>query len=295
MTKKKSIVCFGEILWDIFPMHKVAGGAPLNVAFHANNFGMNSQIISTIGNDELGKELITFLAEKSIQMDLIHTNYTFPTGQVKVTLNEKGSASYEIMEPVAWDFLIIDTPAAHAVASADLFVFGSLACRSKNNLKILIQLIEKAQIAVFDINLRPPFFEQSVIEQLLQKVEVVKMNDEELAKIMEWYCQQANIKDQMIFIMDKFNLKTLIITTGKDGAYCINDNKIYTNKGFPIQVKDTVGSGDSFLAAFLFKMIVGCPWQECLEFACATGALVATKSGGTPSINEGAVMKFIQK
>jgi len=103
LVKKNSIVCFGEVLWDIFPTHKVAGGAPMNVAFHANNFGVGTQMISAIGNDELGKALISFLQHKNINTDLIHTNYTFPTSTVQVTLNEKGSASYEIIEPVAFN------------------------------------------------------------------------------------------------------------------------------------------------------------------------------------------------
>jgi len=103
--KKNSIVCFGEVLWDVLPTHKVAGGAPMNVAFHSNNFGIDAQMISAIGNDDLGKELIGFLHQKNIQTNLIHTNYTFPTSTVQVTLDSKGAASYEIVAPVAWDFL----------------------------------------------------------------------------------------------------------------------------------------------------------------------------------------------
>lgn len=295
MDNKNSIICFGEVLWDVLPTHKVAGGATMNVAFHANNFGMDAQMISAIGNDELGKELINFLQQKAIKTDLIHTNYTFPTSTVQVTLNEKGAASYEIVEPVAWDFLHADESRLNAVSSTDLLLFGSLVCRKEGNLQTLLQLIGKAQKTVFDVNLRPPFYSQSLIETLLEKANIVKMNDEELAKIISWYGVKKSIKEQMIFVMKKFDIETLIMTEGKHGAYCMHDKVLYSQKSFAVEVQDTVGSGDSFLAAFLYKMLGGHHWQDCLEFACATGALVATKSGGTPAINESLVTEFIQK
>jgi len=159
----------------------------------------------------------------------------------------------------------------------------------------LLLLIDKAKKTVFDVNLRPPFYNQSLIEILLKKANIVKMNDEELAKISSWYTRKIDLKEQLIFLVEKFGIDTLIMTEGKYGAYCLHNNTLYSQKGFPVEVQDTVGSGDSFLAAFLFKMLAGFSWQACLEFACATGALVATKSGGTPAINEILVMDFIAK
>jgi len=294
LIKKNSIVCYGEVLWDVFSTHKSAGGAPMNVAFHAGNFGMNAQIISAVGNDQLGKELLFFLSEKGVKTDFIHTNYTFPTGTVQVKLNENGAAEYEITEPAAWDFLFTDAPIENAISTADLFLFGSLICRKEYNLKTLLQLIEKAQTSVFDVNLRPPFYKKSVLEILLQKADIVKMNDEELEIIAKWYSQKGNLNSQMAFLMRKFNIKILLMTAGKNGAYCMHREKLYFQKSFHIEVQDTVGSGDAFLATFLFKMCANFPWQECLKFACATGALVATKSGGTPIINQKSVIDFIK-
>lgn len=294
MTKKNSIVCFGEVLWDVLPTHKVAGGAPMNVAFHTNNFGMDAQMISAVGNDELGKELITFLQQKKIKTNLIHANLTFPTSTVQVSLNEKGSATYEIVEPVAWDFLYTDEARESSVSGSDVLLFGSLICRNNHNLKTLLRLITKAKKTIFDVNLRPPFYDKSLIETLLQKAHIVKMNDEELEKITAWYGLNDSLKAQMIFVSEKFNIDTVIMTAGKHGAYCWHDKVLYEQTSFPVEVKDTVGSGDSFLAAFIYKMLGGFGWQACLEFACATGALVATKSGGTPVIDEAAVKEFIQ-
>ena len=209
-------------------------------------------------------------------------------------MDSKGAASYEIVAPVAWDFLYTDEVREKAVSSADLLLFGSLVCRNENNLKTLLQLIEKAKKVVFDVNLRPPFYSQSLIETLLAKVDIVKMNDEELAKIMSWYGDKEELKAQMVFVAEKFGIETIIMTAGKDGAYCLHDNHLVFQKSFSVEVKDTVGSGDSFLAAFLYKRLKGSDWQSGLEFACATGALVATKSGGTPNINEKLVLEFIE-
>ncbi len=293
MASIKSIICFGEVLWDMLPSGKVAGGAPMNVAYHAKQFGMDAQMISAVGNDDLGKELVGFLQQKGIPTDFIHTNYTFDTSTVQVTLNEKGSASYEIVEPVAWDFLFVDDNRNKAVSQADFLLFGSLVCRNKTNLTTLLPLIEKARKVVFDVNLRPPFYSQSLIETLLQKVDIVKMNDEELEIILNWYGIKGDLANQLAFVMEKFMLDTLIMTQGKHGAFCMHEGVLYSQKSFPVTVKDTVGSGDAFLAAFLYKMSNGASWQSCLEFACATGAFVATQSGGTPAISKNRVLDFI--
>ena len=295
MKHNNSIICFGEVLWDVLPTHKVAGGAPMNVAFHANNFGINSQMISAVGQDDLGKELLKFLEEKNISTDLIHINESYDTSTVQVTLDEKGSASYEIVAPVAWDLLVHSEAGATAVSNADILLFGSLICRSEGNIKALLVLIEKAKKTVFDVNLRPPFYSQSLIELLLEKANIVKMNDEELIEIISWYGVEGSLKEQMLFVMEKFDIETIIMTEGAHGAHCLHDNILYSQKSFSVKVQDTVGSGDSFLAAFICKMLEGLDWQNCLEFACGTGALVATKSGGTPVINESMVIDFISK
>ena len=292
---KNSIICFGEVLWDVYKDYKVAGGALMNVVFHAKNLGIDAQLISAVGSDELGKEMKHFLNQNEIGTDLIHTNYTFPTGISRVVTNETGSANFDILVPAAWDFLYSGEARRNLVSKAQALVFGSLVCREENNLKALLSLIEKAAINIFDVNFRSPYYQQSVIEKLLHKANIVKMNEEELDEIFQWYQEKQSIEKQMIFIKDKFNLDSLLLTTGKDGAYCLHDNSLYYQEGMPVKVKDTVGCGDAFLAAFTVKMLAGVPWQECLEFACATGALVATHIGGTPKINNEMVLDFLEK
>jgi len=236
-----------------------------------------------------------FLRQHHIATDFIHTNDSLPTSTVEVKLDKNRNASYNIVENVAWDALFVDESIKNVVSEAEVLLFGSLICRRENNLEVLLQLIEKAKKTLFDVNLRPPFYQKSVIEQLLHKANIVKMNDEELTEILGWYDIKKNEKEQMSFLIKKFNIDTLVVTAGKEGAYCMHDGSLFNQKGFPVEVKDTVGSGDSFLAALVFKMLDGASWQECLQFACATGSLVATKSGGTHTINENTILEFIHK
>ena len=277
----------------MLPTGKVAGGAPMNVAFHANNFGMDAQMISAVGKDKLGRELLQFFEQKGIATDFILNADTLPTSTVEVTLNEKGSASYEIVEPVAWDALVVDELMESTVAEADYLLFGSLICRSKNNVQQLFRLLEKANTVVFDVNLRAPFYTQTLLESLLKEADIVKMNEEELALIADWYGVKKELLSQMFFLKDKFKIDTLLISKGKEGACCLHDKLLIEQGSFPVSVQDTVGSGDSFLAAFLYQLSQGSTWQACLEFACAMGALVATHSGGTPDLNEKLVKDFI--
>ncbi len=256
----------------------------MNVAFHANQFGMRSKMISSVGDDDLGKELIRFLEDKGVPTSLIQTGSTFPTGTVNVILDKGGSPSYEIVSPVAWDYIRTDDRTKDIVRSADALVFGSLACRTERNKRTLFEYLEVAPVRVLDVNLRAPFYSQPLIESLLAKTDIVKMNDEELDLIAGWQNAGGDEKTQMGFIRDKFALDVLVLTKGKDGAACLDGSGYHEHPGFPVKVQDTIGSGDSFLAAFLSKYLKGEGRLECLAFAGAVGALVATKPGGTPEI-----------
>ncbi len=290
---KSNIVCYGEVLWDLLPKGKVAGGAPMNVAHHLQNFEIDTTMISEVGDDDLGKELLGFLKNNGINTDLVQTNFTFPTGIVNVELDAKGSPTYDIVMPVAWDFINTNNEKVELVRSADALVFGSLACRSERSMQTLLDLAEVAKFRVLDVNLRTPFYSQDLIEKLLGKADLIKLSDEELEIIGAWYIKDVEEKKALDYLSSKFNLETVILTKGSEGALCLQEGKLYEHASFPITVKDTIGSGDSFLAAFLSKKFKGENPDVCLRFACATGALVATHSGGTPKIDEQAVVSFI--
>jgi len=288
------VVCYGEVLWDLLPTGKIAGGAPMNAAYHINNLGLSATMISRIGADDLGRELLAFLNDKGVSTRYVQTDPLLPTGIVNVTLNSKGSPAYEIVQPVAWDNIQPDEELHDIVKEADALVFGSLACRSERSKNTLLELLDVATLRVFDTNLRRPFYSQSLLEELLSKTDIAKMNDEELAIIAGWNGVQADEATQMQFLKQKFGLERLILTKGENGAACLDETGYHTHPGFPVQVRDTIGSGDAFLAAFLSKMLAGADSPECLEFACALGALVATKQGGTPDINTLEIQKLIK-
>lgn len=293
MNDPATIVCFGEVLWDLLPSGKIAGGAPMNVAYHVNRMGLRAHMISRTGQDDLGREIRQFLETKGVDTQLIQYDPTFPTGVVKVTLDTRGQASYEILQPVAWDYIQPDVQAQEVVAAADVLVFGSLACRTDRTQQTLLELLELAVYSVFDVNLRPPFYSQELLAKLLPMADIVKMNDDELAVIGEWFTSGADEKSRMEGLLQKFNLQGIVVTKGKDGAAFLDADGFYSHPGFAVTVEDTVGSGDAFLAAFLKKRLEGRSPQECLEYACATGALVATHKGGTPAFSPDAVSQFL--
>ncbi len=286
MMSSKSVVCFGEVLWDLLPTGKVAGGAPMNVAFHLNNFGIPTKIISRVGVDGWGKELLDFLWEKGVPTDLIQKDAQHSTGIVNVLMEAGGHPTYEIVENVAWDFIELNSNALKAVEESNLMVFGSLAGRNERSRNTLLQLLDSARIKVFDINLRPPFYRQELLEALLQRADIVKMNNEELTIVANWYIKSKDEKTQLDFVKEQFQLKGILLTKGADGAVYLDDEGLHSRSGFPVVVEDTIGSGDSFLAGFLSRMLSGDEPRDCLAFAGATGALVATQRGATPMITE---------
>jgi len=289
-----NIVCFGEILWDLLPSGKIAGGAPMNVAFHANQLGVNAQMISKVGRDELGQQLIDLLSQKGVDTSLVQTDDNYPTGTVNVTFDTIGSPSYEIIAPVAWDFIYANAINKAAVQSADAFIFGSLAARNETTRNALFELLQLAKLKIFDVNLRSPFYTKELLMDLLDQVDIVKMNDEELEIISEWLDIVDTEEKKALHVKNHFDCQQLIITRGAKGAWLIKNNKMIKTQGVPIQVQDTIGSGDSFLAAFLSKLLKKESPQKCLKFAAATGAYVATKKGGTPQLSEAQINELIK-
>ena len=178
MTKK--IICFGEVLFDVFPTHRKIGGAPLNVALRMASLGINAQIISRVGNDEIGKELLHFIEENGVATDTVQVDENLSTGEVIVQLNDKGSASYTINYPVAWDKIEVTSVAKNAIANADAMVFGSLVCRDLVSHQTLLDLMNLAKYKIFDVNLRAPFYTKELLIELMNKADFIKFNDDEL-------------------------------------------------------------------------------------------------------------------
>jgi len=291
----KKIICFGEVLWDILPTGKVAGGAPMNVAIRLQSLGISSAVISTIGDDELGEALRSLIKERGVDSALIKVNKQLPTGQVWVQFDDQGNAIYDIVYPSAWDKIEYSGAFKHAVNTADALVFGSLACRDEVSRDALLQLLEVAHYKVFDVNLRTPHYTISLVEELMKKSDFIKLNEEELL----WIAQSlesgsAVIEENIVFISEKTQTDTICITSGKDGAVLYTNEQFYYHSGYSVTVEDTIGAGDSFLAALLYGMFNHQPFDEVLSFACATGALVASRKGANPIITVNEINQLVK-
>lgn len=289
-----SVVCFGEVLWDIFPTHKKIGGAPLNVALRMNSFGAETTIISRVGEDEEGKEIISFLNSHDVCADSIQIGEDYKTGVVNVMINEKGNAFYDIHYPSSWDKIVSTKKMDEKVAESDVFVFGSLICRDEVSRCTLYDLLDKAKYKVLDANLRAPYYTKDILNELMLKADFIKLNDEELYEISQqlespYHSFEQNIK----FIAKKTNTKHVCVTKGAFGAVLYYNDKFYYNSGYFIKVVDTVGAGDSFLATLIVELMRGKLPQKSLNYACAIGALVAGHEGANPKINKKEIKKFM--
>jgi len=291
---KLNVVCFGEVLWDIFPTHKKIGGAPLNVALRMNSLGVSSTIISKIGNDENGQDIIKYIEDHNMSSDAIQVDSDYMSGVVHVMINEKGNASYDIHYPSAWDKIVVNEAVEKQISEADAFVFGSLICRDEISRASLFSLLDKAKYKVLDANLRVPYYTTELLIELMLKADFIKLNDEELIEISRKMDSPYNSFEQNIkFIAERTNTKQICVTKGAFGAVLYYNEKFYYNSGYFIKVVDTVGAGDSFLATLIIRLLRGKSPQKALNYACAIGALVAGNEGANPDISEKEVKKFM--
>ncbi len=294
MSAAFNVVCYGEVLWDLLPTGSKPGGAPMNVAYHLKKLGNSPAMISRVGSDDRGTELLRIFQEKGLNTDFIQSDDSLPTGIVNATPNERGEMSYEICAPVAWDNIQWHDSMEGLIRKADHFVFGSLAARSRQSHNTLFKLIERATNKVLDINLRPPHFNAKTVEELLAVADIVKMNEDELNLISEWYGPIDSIEERILLLQEKFWIPTLIITRGANGAIVNTNGVFYEHPGYKVQVADTVGSGDSFLAAYLTKSIHGWHADQALSYACALGSLIATREGGCPDYDLEEIESMLQ-
>ena len=290
----KKVICFGEVLWDIFPEGEKIGGAPLNVALRLKSLGVATTIVSKVGKDQLGTRLIDFVHEQGLATDYIQQDPVFETGKVNVSLDHNGAASYEIAYPAAWDKITLLPSLEEEVSQADLFLFGSLVTRDTLSKESLLALLKKASFKVFDVNLRAPHYTQNRLEDLMQVADFIKFNDEELVEISQAIgCQEESLEEQLKFISAKTNTSKICVTKGGDGALLLLNDQLYDQKGFPIKVVDTVGAGDSFLATLLEGLLTDKAPEIALENACAMGAMVASNAGANPKITPEELRHFI--
>lgn len=285
MQKGNHIICFGEVLMDNLPEGRRLGGAPLNVCYHLNKNGLFATMVSQVGNDELGSELLKGIAAHGIDTTFIPVTKALATSSVEVTVDSSGRVSYEILEPVAWDALSYDNRAAELITSAAAFVYGSLVARSHLSRSTLFRYLDRSHWPVFDVNLRPPFFDRELILVLISKCRTLKVNDEELRIIVKWLSGgELPDKDAMDCLLGHFlNVEEILLTRGSKGAIYKNRTYEVSKPAKAVDVKDTVGSGDAFLAGFLARRIQGANAEDALIHAINLSAYVAGEYGACPN------------
>ena len=280
------VVSFGEILWDKLPSGKVPGGAPLNFAYRLNSFQNSLSIISKVGDDSSGKMLTDFLNKKGLDTEHIQISKIYKTGEVNVSIDKNGIADYDILNPVAWDDISLNLKNKELTKNSSVFVFGSLICRNIISRRTLKELLKIAPFKLFDINLRSPYYNMNLIEELMLSSDFIKFNYEEIEEISTIYInKKATLENMIETISEKTKTKNICVTMGEKGACYYTNNSFYYQDGFKINVLDTVGAGDSFLATLVEGILNKTKPQEILKKACAVAALVASKEGATPAVS----------
>lgn len=281
-----TVVGLGEILWDVFPERKVLGGAPANFAYHVSQFGYNGYAVSAIGDDLLGKEILSSLQEKELNYLIETTDY--PTGTVQVTLNKAGVPEYEICENVAWDNIPFTAKAENLAKNTGTVSFGSLAQRngvSRETIKRFLGAMPENSLKIFDINLRQEFYTKELIDESLTLCNVLKINDDEVAVISKLYgYKKYSEQDICKKILNDYNLEIVILTKGIDGSFVFTDKETSYQPTPKVHVADTVGAGDSFTAAFVASYMHGDRITDAHQLAMEVSAYVCTQHGAMPKL-----------
>ncbi|SFN24607.1 fructokinase [Chryseobacterium oleae] len=287
--KKYKAVCFGEVLWDIFPgEQRRIGGAPFNVAYHLFKMGLDVEMISSVGDDELGHELLQKINNWKIPTDHIQVTEEHPTSTVIASVDENNDAHYDIVENVAWDFIETTPENQKVLSNADALVFGTLAARNEKSKSTLFQLLEVSSYNVFDINLREPYYDIRIINELLHKTQLAKFNKAELRMVLDFFKKEyKDEKDSIRYLQDQFGIREIIVSKGSKGALYAHEDQFYLYPTIPVEVKDTVGSGDSFLAGFLSKRLQKeASAHEIMAQAVSLGAFITSQEGACPEYTQ---------
>jgi len=289
------VVGLGEVLWDILPERTCLGGAPANFAYIATLLGDQGIVASRVGEDSRGVEALGRMAELRLDISYMQRDREHPTGTVKVEIDDKGQARFEIAHPVAWDFLDWTPEWQRLAEKADAVCFGSLAQRSEASratIRRFLGATPARAIKVFDVNLRQSYYSQEILAESMKAADIVKLNDEELPKIMSLSGfprgspHSSAEKDERASaerLRDAFELKLVCVTRGGRGSLLVRGREVSEHPGFRVKVADTVGSGDAFTAGLVHEYLHGAPIEKMNEVANRVGAWVASEVGATPA------------
>ena len=284
MKVNMRVICFGEVLWDMVGNKGLIGGAPLNVCYHLSKHGIDSRLISQVGKDQKGAELLSGISQLGVNTEMISVSPDLPTSEVLVHLAADGKVTYTIVENVAWDAIPYSEQYATEIAASDCFVFGSLASRSAVSKDSLFRYLAHAKWKVIDLNLRQPYFDKQIIHQLLSSCNTLKINDDEFRLISEYFDITGSDEQEILMgILVQFpDINEIIVTWGADGARYFSSDLYLKVPAVKVEVVDTVGSGDAFLAAFLAGKLQQKSIQQCMHDAVVLSGFIAGSRGACP-------------
>ncbi len=291
--RKRTTVGLGELLWDLLPSCKQLGGAPANFAYITNLLGDHGIPASRIGCDSLGEEALQRLTQLGLSASFVQRDSVHPTGTVNVKIDDAGQPRFEILQPVAWDFLEWTKEWQQLAREADAVCFGSLAQRSaisQSTIRTFLNATRHEAIRIFDVNLRQSFYSRQVLTESMSLATIVKLNHEELPKIMALFeLEHRSEKDSARHLLSLHDLKLICVTRGDAGSLLISGDESSEHPGIKVKVVDTVGAGDAFTAAMLHGYLCGAPLAQINELANRVGAWVASQSGATPAPKAGSL------
>lgn len=282
IKKQPIVVGIGELLWDVFPDGKKAGGAPINFVYHATQLGAKGYAVSAVGNDDLGREILSRLKQSGINGIIEHVDY--PTGKVLITL-QNGIPEYEIVQNAAWDHLPCSAKAVQILQQADAVCFGTLALRNSDSREHILQMLScvpDTAVKLYDINLRQHYYSSELIETLLKRANMFKINIDEMAVIRPLFNLNGTDEEVCRALMRRYNLKYVIFTAGEkfSTVYAPDETSYFETPA--VKVADTVGAGDSFSAAFVYSLLTGKSLQQAHQTAIKVSAFVCTREGAWP-------------
>ncbi len=280
------VVGMGEALWDVLPEGKKIGGAPANFAYHVSQFGLPSCVVSAVGSDALGKEIVDNFTSKGLNQLIAEVPY--PTGTVQVEIDPAGVPQYDIKENVAWDNIPYTAHLESLAERTKAVCFGSLAQRnivSRTTINRFLDAMPQNgdSLVVFDVNLRQGFYDKEILCNSMERCNILKINDEELVTVSRMFGYPGiDLQDKCWILLGKYNLKMLILTCGINGSYVFTPGNVSFQPTPEVEVADTVGAGDSFTAAFIASILKGKSVAEAHVRAVRTSAYVCTKQGAMP-------------
>lgn len=284
------VVGMGEALWDVLPEGKKIGGAPANFAYHVSQFGLNSRVVSAVGEDKLGTEILDNFRTK--QLNCMIETVPYPTGTVQVELDAEGVPCYDIKEGVAWDNIPFTPALADLARQTRAVCFGSLAQRSVVSRQTINSFLDAMPqddnvLKIFDVNLRQSFYTKEILCNSFSKCNILKINDEELVTVSRMFGYPGiDLQDKCWILLAKYNLKMLILTCGVNGSYVFTPGNVSFVETPKVEVADTVGAGDSFTATFVAAILKGLCVQEAHKLAVKVSAYVCTQNGAMPELPE---------